>query len=281
MTSPHLELLHYPPVKAARKAPPLLFVHGAYATAQCWAVHFLPWFAERGYDCWALSLEGHGESEGQMWLHALGIDQYVRNVASVCQRLPEPPVLIGHSMGGFIIQQLLRQQRAAGCILLASVPPTGLAGSTWRLCGMAPDILFGLNLFQQGQYQPDARQLRHMLFSPDAPDSAIRWLAEHVQIESQRAILDMTLANPFIQPRLVCPTLALVGDQDLLVTPDEARQADAILGTRTEVIPDMAHMLMLDGAWEQVAQRMQTWLIATFNHSSSCRPDAAVLASAP
>lgn len=60
--------------------PPLLFVHGAYCGGWVWETYFTPWLAERGWDCHALSLEGHGESEGHVWLSALGVDDFVRNL---------------------------------------------------------------------------------------------------------------------------------------------------------------------------------------------------------
>ena len=43
--------------------PPLLFIHGGYVDARCWDAHFLPFFAARGYECHALDLGGHGQSE--------------------------------------------------------------------------------------------------------------------------------------------------------------------------------------------------------------------------
>jgi pimeloyl-ACP methyl ester carboxylesterase len=43
---------------------PLLFVHGAYCAAWVWDRHFLPFFADRDYEAHALSLRGHGASEG-------------------------------------------------------------------------------------------------------------------------------------------------------------------------------------------------------------------------
>ena len=43
---------------------PLLFVHGADPSTWVWVRHFLPFFADRGYEAHALSLRGHGASEG-------------------------------------------------------------------------------------------------------------------------------------------------------------------------------------------------------------------------
>lgn len=37
-------------------SPPLVFVHGSYHAAWCWAEHWFPFFSQSGYDCYALSL---------------------------------------------------------------------------------------------------------------------------------------------------------------------------------------------------------------------------------
>jgi len=36
----------------------LVFVHGSYHAAWCWAEHWFPFFSQSGYDCYALSLLG-------------------------------------------------------------------------------------------------------------------------------------------------------------------------------------------------------------------------------
>lgn len=38
--------------------PPLVFVHGSYHAAWCWAEHWLPFFSASGFDCYAVSLLG-------------------------------------------------------------------------------------------------------------------------------------------------------------------------------------------------------------------------------
>ncbi|MFB0951520.1 MAG: alpha/beta fold hydrolase, partial [Rhodospirillales bacterium] len=39
-------------------APPILFIHGAFAGAWCWDEYFLPWFANAGFDAYAIDLPG-------------------------------------------------------------------------------------------------------------------------------------------------------------------------------------------------------------------------------
>lgn len=38
--------------------PPLVFVHGSYHASWCWAEHWMPYFSENGFDCYAVSLLG-------------------------------------------------------------------------------------------------------------------------------------------------------------------------------------------------------------------------------
>lgn len=41
-----------------RRRSPIVFVHGSFHAAWCWAVHWMPFFAGSGHDCYAVSLLG-------------------------------------------------------------------------------------------------------------------------------------------------------------------------------------------------------------------------------
>ena len=121
MTKPRFEshevLVHLPVGKP--KAPPLLFIHGAYTAAWCWEEHFLPFFAAAGYPAYAVSLSGHGASPGRKHLDSFSIADYVKAVATVVATLPAPPVLGGHSRCGFVLPKyreviLDKLERTAG-----------------------------------------------------------------------------------------------------------------------------------------------------------------------
>src|SRR5437762_4644186 len=61
-------------------ATPLLFVHGAWHGAWCWDEHFLPYFAEQGFDAHALSFRIHGKSESVGQLRWKRAADYVADV---------------------------------------------------------------------------------------------------------------------------------------------------------------------------------------------------------
>ena len=111
---------------------PLLFVHGANHAAWCWDEHFLDFFADKGYRALAVNLRGHGGSATSKPLRKCSIADYVDDVASVADTLQARPVVIGHSMGGFVVQKYLESHEAPAGVLVASFPPGGSAGMTLR-----------------------------------------------------------------------------------------------------------------------------------------------------
>jgi pimeloyl-ACP methyl ester carboxylesterase len=141
----------------------LLFVHGAYATARCWDEYFLPYFNHRGFDCHALDLSGHGDSEGRERLDRFGIDDYVEDLTQVAQELPAPAIVIGHSMGTVVVERFLEQSAACAAILMAPVPPGGILGASMKIALTQP-AFFSEQLHPAGGEQ-SARTMRGVYYS--------------------------------------------------------------------------------------------------------------------
>ncbi len=259
---PKLELLERRPAKPRLKTP-VLFVHGAYTGAWCWEDYFLPYFAEQGIHAFAVSLRGHGRSEGRQMLAATSLADYVDDVARTVEQLPAPPLLVGHSMGGMVVQKYLeRQVKVPGVVLMASVPPQGLGLPTLRLMLHDPWLLWQVSLIQH--VDPSYANLetaRRMGFSESLSDEELQRHQARFGPESSRAIWDMTVAD------LVCPwrierppMLVLGGEKDALFTQRMVQATARAYGVEAEIFPDMAHMMMLEPGWQQVADRINSWI---------------------
>jgi non-heme chloroperoxidase len=254
-----LELLAAEPL-APSYPHPLLFLHGAFVGAWCWAEHFLPWLAEQGFACYALSFRGHGASRGREQLMTAGVDDYVEDVFEAVSRIGRPPVLIGHSMGGFVAQKYLEDARAPAAVLMASVPPQGLLASQLKLAFANPTLFAELNsVLAHGRGSPQA--LHKALFAgPVAPEKLAEWF-RRTQPESQRAIWDMTLfALPWLWRLNRTPTLWLAAEQDALFPVEQMRLGAGMLGGALEVVPGLGHAMMLDAGWHTAAERIAGWL---------------------
>jgi len=241
---------------------PLVFVHGAYTAAWCWDEYFLSYFAERGYEATAISLRGHGGSDGGESLHIHSIADYVADVESVIGECSRPPVLIGHSMGGFVVQKLLERMRLPGAALMASVPPGGLATPVMRLF-MTQPLLFGqISLMHwAGPGAVDIETARRAVFSDGLDRQRVQEFAHRMQGESQRAILDMTLFN-LPSPAAVgpTPTLVLAAADDALFSVNENRYTASVYDAEFAVIPNIAHAMMLEPHWHSAAVALGDWL---------------------
>jgi pimeloyl-ACP methyl ester carboxylesterase len=265
-----LEVLSYEP-RATSSRPPLLFVHGAFTAAWCWAEHFLPFFAAQGYRAHALSLRGHGMSEGRSQLDWHSIGDYVDDVAQVIAGFDAVPVLVGHSMGGLVVQKYLERAAVPAAVLMASVPPQGLLSASLTFAMQTPDLLRDINaVFHGGRASADS--LRQVLFAQPIGIDALQRYQRLLQAESQRAIWDMALFNLPHRWRMQLPPLLVLGAElDSLIPARFAEATANYYGTPFEIFPGMGHGMMLEAGWESVAQRIVAWLGATLGHAEPLR----------
>ncbi|MGA9491564.1 MAG: alpha/beta fold hydrolase [Mycobacterium sp.] len=241
---------------------PLLFVHGAWHGAWCWDEHFLDFFADKGYRAVALSLRGHGASPGKERLRWTGLQQYVADIADTVAQLPTQPVLIGHSMGGFIVQKYLEHHTAAGAILVASIPPTGVLPATLRIARHHPVPFVKANAsLRLAPLVATPELVRELFFSASMPDEQVNAYQQRLQDEGYRGFLDM-LALDLVKSIQVdrVPMLVVGAADDAIVSQRQIRRTAAIYGADLEIFPHMGHDMMLEPGWAGVAERIHIWL---------------------
>ena len=81
-----------------------------------------------------------GMSEGTNFDAAMErrFQDYVEDLATVISKMPVQPVLIGHSVGGAVVQKYLEKHVAPAAILLASSPTTRVMSTTFRMAMKHP-----------------------------------------------------------------------------------------------------------------------------------------------
>jgi len=259
MTKKALEIIDRQPEGPAR-GKCLLFVHGAYSGAWLWDRHYLPYFASQGWRAMALSLPGHAGSAGTERLNVLSIEDYVKDLRSAIADLEDPPVVIGHSMGGLIVQKYLEHWDLPGAVLLCAVPPQGLMGSMLHMMFTQPHTLLDLNRVIGGG-MPSAESLCDALFHQPVSADVIQDCFEHMQPESMRAIWDMNGFNLPSPGRVRRPALCIIGaEHDVLIPPAMVEQTARVYGCPAQIIPGMGHVLMLEEDWLPGAQAIEKWL---------------------
>ena len=249
------------PAFERRTRTPLLFVHGAWHGAWCWDRGFLDFFAQRGWDSYALSLRNHGESDDSGRLRWIRHQTFVADIADIANELEKPPVMIGHSMGGYLVQKYMENNEVAGAVLMGSVPISGTLGASVRFARRHP--LQFLKLLVTMSLWPVVATpalTREYLLAADTPDSAVVEIHEMLQDESYLTYLDMIgLALP--KPgKTEAPVMVCAGSDDALFTVREAEKTAVAYGVEAHIFDGLPHDIMLDPGWETAARAIARWL---------------------
>jgi alpha-beta hydrolase superfamily lysophospholipase len=257
---PQLEILTQKP-NATSKQSPLLFVHGMWHGAWCWEKYFLPYFAKNGYAAYAMSLRGHGKSEGRDKLRWTSLADYVTDVETVVEQIGTPPVLVGHSMGGMIVQKYLEKHQIPATVLLASGPPRGLLLATLRVAKQRPLDFIKVNLtLSLYPVIGTPENCQKFLFSDDIGKEQLMEHFGQMQDEAYRAYLDMILFN-LPRPKLVNTQMLVLGAaNDQAIALKEVHATAKAYGVDAEIFSGMAHDMMLETEWQKVADRIIDWL---------------------
>lgn len=264
-----LEIISKYPARNCHPTP-LLFIHGMMHGAWCWEVHFLDYFAQNGYAAHAVNLRGHGNSEGWENLRWTPIADFVKDVAHAVSQLPHPPILIGHSMGGFVIQKYLEDHNTPGAVLLSSPPPTGLLPTALKIARRHPLLFAKVNLTLSLQPVIATPELaREAFFSADFPYEELTIYWRQMQDESYRAFLDMVVLDRPHPAKVSTPLLVLGAERDYMLNPREIIATARAYKTHAEIIPGVAHNSMLEKGWQRVAEQILSWI-----HEQELRQEA-------
>jgi len=258
-----LQLLDFTSAKSvkANKQPPLLFVHGAFCAAWVWEEFFFPWFAERGYHGYAVSLRGHGESDGRGAASSWSLQDYVTDVKQVLAEIPKKPILVGHSMGAVVVQKLLEHNDYPAAVLMAPSPPDGFLVPMMQMAVPNPSMMSAL-WGGVGGATPNAA-LADMLFPRQTPELKNRYVNAMETMASMRVGMDMSMGDTVI-PRvgMQTPVSVIGAEHDALVSTSQLHRTARRYGVKAQIVPDINHMMMLDAPWERAAEAT----LAGLNH---------------
>jgi pimeloyl-ACP methyl ester carboxylesterase len=254
-----LEIISKHPEQKTHKTP-LVLLHGAWHGAWCWE-NFLAFFAEQGYEVHALSLRGHGSSQGRERIRWFSVREYVADLASVVNSLDTPPVLIAHSMGGYVAQKYLESHTLPASVFLVSIPTVGIIPMLLRMLRRHPgSTLKALLLMNPWYFVYTPSLAKDYLFSDDFPDDRFLEYFPRIQPESFRMALEAAFLDLPHPRKVKTPLLVLGAEKDRVFTPAEQHRTARAYKTEAYIYPDMAHDMMLEQRWNSVAEKILAWL---------------------
>jgi pimeloyl-ACP methyl ester carboxylesterase len=170
------------------------------------------------------------------------------------------PVLIGHSLGGFVIQRYLEERSAPAAVLLGSVPPQGVLSLALRVWRRRPSMTMEAwgdpTLLK---FLATQALTREYLFCTDTPEAIVEFCRQRAGAESIRAAMTDPMVRRVRTRRVSTPILVLGALYDGFVSVDEVRATARAYRTEPEFFA-MGHNMMLEPGWADVAERIHAWL---------------------
>jgi pimeloyl-ACP methyl ester carboxylesterase len=246
-------------------ATPIVMVHGAFCGG--WVFErFREPFEAAGHTVLTPDLPAHAVGSERSVANITMID-YARAIVDVCAALPEPPILIGHSMGGLVAQLAAARTRVSALVLLAPSPPWGVSGASMEEAISAVS-LYALGPYWMQSIDPDYALAKLYSLDRMEPDDR-KAVFERMTPESGRALwqtlnwwLDPFMATLVPPGAVTAPVLAIAGGHDVIHPPATVKQTAARLSADFRVFAEMSHWLPGEPGWDQVAQACLEWLPA-------------------
>ncbi len=230
----------------------VVLVHGAWHGPWCWA-NVTKSLEDAGHSVIEVTLPGHDRpgATDRIWNR---VSDYVEALASAVRNVPEP-VVVGHSMGGYVVQRYLEENQAAIGVLVASAPRRGTLLANFRALRVVPLSLIGSTL--TANYRWVVRtpgHVRKLFFTKETPDEVVEWAWSRIQNESAFA-LNVMMIRPIRTKRVSTPMMVIGAENDGIFTVAEQNDLARAYGVEAEIVGG-GHDIMLDESWPILAERL-------------------------
>lgn len=189
------------------------------------------------------------------------IRDYTDDAAQVIADMSAPPIVIGHSMGGFITQHLMaRGVKMRGADLLAALPHTGALGVALKTLRQQPGTFF--RILSKASLYPmvsDPAHAAHHFLDPDTSEQDIPPFHAKLCDQSFMGFLDMVALALPRKPKTAPPVCVVGGEIDQVFAPKTQHRLAKRFGTTAHIVPDAPHDLMLSKHWRASFDIFLNW----------------------
>lgn len=259
----------------------ILLVHGAWVTPDCWT-NFRTLFEAKGHKvvvpAWPYvdrpveDLRRQPDSR----LAKQTIKGLVEHFEEQIRGLPTPPILMGHSFGGLIVQMLLDRGLGAAGVAIDAGPPRGVAPSFTAIKSALPVLSAwrGWNRVLSMSFESFSKTFANTLPAAEMQTTYDRHIVPAPGRIYFQAALGIGNAVTFKNPTRP-PLLLIAAHEDRTSTPSMVRamyEKHSRAPSRTDIMefPARSHWLIAEPGWEQVAEKALAW--AVVHARLGCRP---------
>ena len=264
---------------------PLILIHGAWLSARSWE-NFADYFGKRGFAVSAPEWpRKHGDveqlREDAEELAGLGLAEIVDHYEALIRELDQPPVLVGHSFGGLIVELLLDRGLGRAGVALSPAPPKGILVLPLSSLKAASPALAHPST-RRGVVTLTPEQFAYGFVNTFTPEQAAAAYERYAVPETGRIFYEAGLANFRLHPTSEvhfkteqrAPLLIVGAEKDQTVPASVSRAQYKKYGrspAKTEYLEfeGRPHLFLVGVGWNEVAAAIDSWLDGVLDEASA------------
>jgi pimeloyl-ACP methyl ester carboxylesterase len=249
----------------------IIFIHGMFMTPLCWE-EWVPYFKKKGFTAIAPAWPERDrpiatlrEAYPDPTLGKLTLTDVLISLTLQIRLMKEKPILIGHSMGGLIVQLLLRDGLGEAGVAIDSAPPAGVLSLKWSFLKSNFSMI---NPFVS-KYRPREMPFRDFqyAFVNTLPLLEQQKAYDRYAVpESRRIPQESLTATAKIDfSKVHSPLLMIAGEKDHIIPASLIKtnyQKYQFSPSKTDFkeFPDRVHFLIWQRGWQEIADYILEWL---------------------
>lgn len=254
--------LYISDVHAKNPKGSVVLAHGICHGAWCWD-KMQDYLALHGFDSYALSYRGHKGSDGFDKLKDWTISDYTDDVRSTIEHVPqitgEKPFLLGHSMGGAVVQKYIGtdENMVRGAILFASATAPKMPFLTTFIGSYMRKDLSIARRISEGK-SVDIGEMPESAFfkGGEVTKAAIEKYSPMLQEESPEVVKELVLKKYSKNYNINIPVFVIGSASDSYFKEDSLNKTADMYKVEPVILKGICHDMMLDERMPEVADHV-------------------------
>lgn len=222
----------------------------------------MTYFSGRGHEVYAIHLKNTETVSSFSTLFSYSLREFADRLHQLVEHIDGKPLLIGHSMGGLVIQKYLTHYSSdiSGACLLASLPPFGMKHTLLKMI-REPEILLAYTVVTLTPGIARKGEAPRGLLSNRVEQEKRKTLQSILVRESGVALSNAVM--PGIDTRAVAnvPLQVWGAELDNLALPDDVKKMARMYGVKPHIRENSGHFMVFEPDWMEVAARIADELL--------------------
>ena len=264
-------LYHEGTIKSNRNGTKtIIFIHGLFVNSETWD-EWKVFFEERGYRVLTPDYPGHkGNPSGlrdtiDPSLKSIGFVNVLDELVKIVEALPEKPIVVGHSMGGLIVQKLVEMDLVVAGVSIDGAPPKNVKPPFSTLKAVWPAI----NFFKSSKHAfIGSKDWYHERFFNTYSKSESDFLFEKFAVPESRKLARESASSSFAKIDLRKPHQPLLfigGEKDAIFSEAFTKKVagkykDHMAILDYKAFENRSHFIVGQEGWKEVALFVHNWL---------------------